>query len=801
MFKQFFKKASALVLALCVLALAVPMSSAVFADGFTPQNVLLTDVKSITPVIMNISTGAVQEHNQFNGGGAVATLNDGDTTNVVDVYGANDWGNYSGVLIELNDSAYCGSVSIFSGYEELPDTYKVFASNALDTLYSNVSLLSDGVVCKGTEQSLSINRTVKYIALFLTQYTYNGRIAEVQVWSADSAGVEEFTPENLMISGVASFTPVIKSISTGAVQEHNQFNGGGAVATLNDGNTSNNIDVYGANDWDNYSGVQIELSEAAYCASVSIFSGFADYPDTYDVYASDSLETLYAHPSLVASGVVCKGAEQSLAINRTVKYLAIFLTDYTYNGRIAEVQLWSGKDAGGAQETMENLLINHATAQCILFDKTNGTVTFNDKFNQNGALATATDGDIAIHTDVWGWDGNTGVGVQYTLDSLYLADTIDVYSGFEAYPDAYRVYASDDLSTLYNEESQLCANLECKGYIEFKTDKPVKYVAFIFDSDGGRVKEYEVFGVAKALPTFDSENVLTGAAVKSVAQYIDDGHVGEEAVINETQLAAFTDGDTATHIDLSGTLDWDPARRAGAEYSLSEAAYIGEIKLYASIGESFPETYRVYASDSLETLYTADNMLVSGASTTGNVISVVANKQVQYIAFFCESYEGNPRFKEIEAYTACAHAQTEVKNAVEPTCTEPGNTGDVYCLVCSKKVASGEEVPAKGHTSSDWIVDVEATAEAAGHQHKVCTVCGITLEEEDIPQLSTHTPGDINSDGKVNNKDLTRLFQYLSDWDVEVNEAALDVNGDGKINNKDLTRLFQYLSDWDVVIY
>lgn len=67
--------------------------------------------------------------------------------------------------------------------------------------------------------------------------------------------------------------------------------------------------------------------------------------------------------------------------------------------------------------------------------------------------------------------------------------------------------------------------------------------------------------------------------------------------------------------------------------------------------------------------------------------------------------------------------------------------------------------------------------------------------------IISYLPGDINSDGKVNNKDLTRLFQYLSDWDVEVNEAALDVNGDGKINNKDLTRLFQCLSDWNVEIF
>ena len=64
-----------------------------------------------------------------------------------------------------------------------------------------------------------------------------------------------------------------------------------------------------------------------------------------------------------------------------------------------------------------------------------------------------------------------------------------------------------------------------------------------------------------------------------------------------------------------------------------------------------------------------------------------------------------------------------------------------------------------------------------------------------------HVSGDINNDDKVNNKDLTRLFQYLSKWNVEVNAAALDINGDGKVNNKDLTRLFQYLSKWDVEIF
>ena len=66
---------------------------------------------------------------------------------------------------------------------------------------------------------------------------------------------------------------------------------------------------------------------------------------------------------------------------------------------------------------------------------------------------------------------------------------------------------------------------------------------------------------------------------------------------------------------------------------------------------------------------------------------------------------------------------------------------------------------------------------------------------------ATHTPGDINGDGKVNNKDVTRLQRYLTGADVDVDTAALDVNGDGKVNNKDLTRLQRYLKGADVEIF
>lgn len=62
-------------------------------------------------------------------------------------------------------------------------------------------------------------------------------------------------------------------------------------------------------------------------------------------------------------------------------------------------------------------------------------------------------------------------------------------------------------------------------------------------------------------------------------------------------------------------------------------------------------------------------------------------------------------------------------------------------------------------------------------------------------------PGDINKDKAVNNKDVTRLMQYLAHWNVEVNAQALDTNGDKAVNNKDVSRLMQYLAHWDVELH
>lgn len=73
--------------------------------------------------------------------------------------------------------------------------------------------------------------------------------------------------------------------------------------------------------------------------------------------------------------------------------------------------------------------------------------------------------------------------------------------------------------------------------------------------------------------------------------------------------------------------------------------------------------------------------------------------------------------------------KTEVKDAVEPTCTTDGFTGNTYCKDCGAKIKDGDVIPA-GHILQK--VDAKAaTHDADGNiEYYVCTVCGKYFSDE-----------------------------------------------------------------------
>lgn len=79
------------------------------------------------------------------------------------------------------------------------------------------------------------------------------------------------------------------------------------------------------------------------------------------------------------------------------------------------------------------------------------------------------------------------------------------------------------------------------------------------------------------------------------------------------------------------------------------------------------------------------------------------------------------------------HTHTEIRGAVEATCTADGYTGDTYCTGCKAKTGTGTVIHATGH---DWHVTSEeaATTTSEGRRIYTCSECRQTREES-IPKL------------------------------------------------------------------
>lgn len=97
------------------------------------------------------------------------------------------------------------------------------------------------------------------------------------------------------------------------------------------------------------------------------------------------------------------------------------------------------------------------------------------------------------------------------------------------------------------------------------------------------------------------------------------------------------------------------------------------------------------------------------------------------------------KYKRNENTEVTVPHETEKCDAVEPDCTENGNTEYYRCVNCGKYFAdeaceneiSIEDtvISAKGHSYSDWVTDIPATCEDEGQKHKTCSECGDVVTE------------------------------------------------------------------------
>ena len=162
-----------------------------------------------------------------------------------------------------------------------------------------------------------------------------------------------------------------------------------------------------------------------------------------------------------------------------------------------------------------------------------------------------------------------------------------------------------------------------------------------------------------------------------------------------------------------------------------------------------------------------------------------------------------------KVYTATVELEGETYTATETVSigvTVSFNAGEGTVDPATKEVTAGEAVgelpvPTRedGWVFIGWFTEPAASYLAAGQGTAV--TAETTVDADTTFYAHWRLPGDINGDGKVNNKDVTRLQKYLKGDDVEVVTFNLDTNGDGSVNNKDLTRLQRFVKGLDVELH
>ena len=494
-----------------------------------PENLFQTHLESsheavyqgwMSGEVTDEENGGFIEAPRFDAQGALDGSVDGDKTTQHDVYSYSDTStNLIGARYHLDKAYYCSELVLYSGLADNKDIYRVYASDTLETLYSDPNnLVTAEAVCDGSGTVIEINRKIQYVAIFYDNVATTdasegeragdgtARVFEFELWSGEEDSGEEFVSENLFETHLdtAATHGVNMFISNGAVEDSTRFSAE-KIAQSVDGDLETQFDVYGATTWEQprYVGALYVLDDVYYVDRMSLYAGIADIADDYRIYASDSMDDLYTNASLVtAEDVHCTGTLQEVSIGKNVQYVAIFHTTMNSDARIREFQLWSGEEDSGEEFESENLFRTHldvsATHGVNMFIS-NGAVEDSTRFSAE-KIAQSVDGDLETQFDVYGattWEQPRYVGALYVLDDVYYADRMSLYAGIADIADDYRIYASDSLDDLYTNASLVTAeDVHCTGTLqEVSIGKHVQYVAIFhttMNSDA-RIREFQLW--------------------------------------------------------------------------------------------------------------------------------------------------------------------------------------------------------------------------------------------------------------------------------------------------------------------
>ncbi|MBR4073745.1 MAG: hypothetical protein IKK24_07360, partial [Clostridia bacterium] len=528
-------------------------------------------------------------------------------------------------------------------------------------------------------------------------------------------------PDNFIDRHLSKAEGIVQDVATGDVDANERFgaavaNSGSSVPATDiaiDGDTVATFDVWGALDWDppKNVGVRYTLDGTYKVYTAEIYVGKASDPVTVDVYAGKAGDSsLYSKENLVGESIVCKGEKVTVDIDAEITDIAFIVTSYTNAGNtfhVAEFDLTGSDDKvsdnegllpggpGGGDKENTNFIAKHlGSFGGIVEDVKTGAVDANERFGASvadsgsplSAEELAIDGDTATTFDVWGaldWDPPKNVGVRYALDAIYRVDTAVIYAGNSSHSVTVDVYAAKiGGPALYQESNLVGKGIVCSGgKVTVDIGFEITEIAFIFtdyNKAGNtlQIAEFDLTGSDVEIPKEefkwpevpDGKNILKNATAFEIIAPGGDFRSSKEYDYGfmdyktETKLDKLVDGNTEQHYDIWSLRDGD---KPGVLYDLGAYYDITHLHAWAGVFESdlyLVNGYRMYASDSLSTLYQDENAVFvheNDANTTNEAGADVNLKKVRYIAFIITKESGGWKLRELAAYGAKSADQSQ----------------------------------------------------------------------------------------------------------------------------------------------
>ena len=667
-----------------LLVLVLVCSACGAAAESVGDNLMVTNLYSAQGLLMTISDGSVSYSDRFNGNGAIAAISDGNKSTHVDVYGAMDssWVHpaYVGVLLTLDGEHFIDSIAITSGLKNYPDTYRIYASTKLDGLYSSSNIVAENIVCENSTETVDISGTYKYIAIFCTKFVGNQRIKELEIFGKASDVIlpdvpsDEDYEDGLSTKGNVLYlgkTPVaLRGVNIPQFSWSAHGDGSSEKAlyqAINEWKCSivrlavdPGVYVHGGVGPGN--GQTVSKTAAEFQAIIDQYvttltnKGIAvvldchAYSGAYDTVVSfwDIAAPKYDDNDLVMYGLV----------NEPISDWRVW-----YEGGTVNLPHGGSKSSIGLPALLDRVR-KHSDNVVVIggidwaFDlsgiSSSGLASLASQ--RAGSLGMSQAKYIERYSLLSGARKGRGIVLDTHIYS-HKSMNWDAALGAAAkeYPvlvGEYNPYFRNGVLSSLNEQEKAFLQKIFRWITEngfSSTSWSLGAEPFLTDHAGNItaigvvVKEFVKTG---EWDCSQKENLLyqhyksvtaisqssSGGAVSKNNMFINQAHLDGSAVGKDI-TTKLIDGETATHYDI---YPWD-GNLIGLYYELDAVYACNEIRMTSGIS-GYPDKYKIYASDNLNTLYNAENLVENLKISHIGTVTYEIDRPVKYVAFLADGY-------------------------------------------------------------------------------------------------------------------------------------------------------------------